>query len=219
MRSGAWKANDRLRTEGSRLVAKAARQAGVGRFIQESASILYADGGDEWLTESSPLAVTRAVEPAAIAETNAAEFAPDHRDPVILRFGNLIGDDPTTRWRLAQARSGRPVGLGAPQDWAHVVHPEDAGTAVAASLTAPGGVYNVGADPVTRQAMNDVFAQAVDRNRVGFVPRLVVRLAGERLEPLTRSHRVTSDKLHETTGWKPVRHTFDQSWLTDLLSA
>ena len=87
--------------------------------------------------------------------------------------------------------------------WAHLVHPEDAGTAVAAALHAPGGVYNVGADPVRRGAMLGVFGEVVDRDSVGFLPRLVVKMAGERLEPLTRSHRISSAKLHEVTGWKP----------------
>ena len=119
MRSGGLEGQRPAAHRGIPAGGEAAGTPAVGRLIQESASFVYADGGDEWLTESSPLAVTRAVEPAAIAETNAAEFAPDHRDPVILRFGNLIGDDPMTRWRLAQARSGRPVGLGAPHDWAH----------------------------------------------------------------------------------------------------
>jgi nucleoside-diphosphate-sugar epimerase len=219
MRPGAWRVNDRLRTEGSRLVAHAAREAGVGQLVQESASFLYADGGDDWITEASPLSVTRAVEPAAIAETNAGEFARDNRPPVVLRFGGLVGDDPTTRWRLAQAKAGRPVGVGDPEGWAHVVHPSDAGAAVAAAVTAPGGVYNVGADPVTREDMTRVYAQAVGRHDLRFMPRLVVRMAGERFEPLTRSLRVSSDKLHQTTGWKPVHHTFDQAWLTDLTTA
>ncbi len=219
MLPGAWRANDRVRADGSRHVARAAREAGVGHFVQESVSSLYADGGDGWITEESPLSVTRAVEPAAIAETNAAEFARDQRRPVILRFGNLVGDDPMTRWRLAQARAGRPVGVGEPSGWAHVVHPDDAGAAVAAAVTAPGGVYNVGADPVVRGDMTGVYARAVGRPGLRFLPRLMVKVAGERLEPLTRSHRVSSAKLHETTGWKPVHHTFDQAWLTELLSA
>ena len=41
------------------------------------------------------------------------------------------------------------------------------------------------------------------------MPRLVVKLAGERLELLTRSHRVSSDRFHEATGWKPLHHVFD----------
>jgi nucleoside-diphosphate-sugar epimerase len=213
MRRGAWKLNDRLRTEGSRIVVTAARDAGVRRIVQESVSFLYADGGDAWINETSPLSVTAAVEPSAVAESNASDFASPSRAPVILRFGQFLGDDPATRWRLAQAKSGRAIGLGNPLGWAHVVHPEDAGRAVAAALTAPAGVYNVGAEPVLRDEMTRVFGEIVGHPDVGFMPRLVVKVAGERLEPLTRSQRVSSDRFHEATGWKPLHHVFDASWL------
>ena len=214
LRPGAWRVNDRLRTEGSKAVAAAATAAGVRRLVQESVSFMYADGGEEWISEDGPLSVTRAVEPAAVAEANAASFECRSRQPVVLRFGQFVGDDPTTRWTLGRAKAGHPVGLGAAASWGHVVHPEDAGAAVAAALEAPGGVYNVGAAPVRRGEMMQVIAQAVERDDVGFVPPLLVKLAGERVEPLTRSHRVSSAKLHEATGWKPIREVFDQSWLT-----
>ena len=218
LRPGAWRANDRLRTEGAKVVASAAKTAGVRRFVQESISFLYVDAGDSWITETSPVCVTRAVEPAAVAETAATDFGCTSRQSVILRFGNFIGDDPMTRWRLGQARAGRPVGLGDPQGWAHVVHLHDAGTAVAAALTAPDGVYNVGAEPVRRETLAATFAAAVGRSHARFAPPWMVKLAGERLEPLTRSHRVSSAKLHEATGWKPAYDTFDSSWLRDLAS-
>ncbi len=214
IRPGAWKPNDKLRTEGSKVVAQAARAAGVRRLVQESVSFLYADGGDEWINEDSELSVTRAVEPAAVAEANAAGFDCKSRRPVILRFGHFVGDDPMTHWRIAQAKAGRPIGIGDPQGWAHVVHPDDAGTAVVAALDAPGGVFNVGAEPVRRDEMNDVFARAVGRSSLGFMPKVLVKVGGDRLAPLARSHRISSAKLHEATGWKPVHDVFDTSWLS-----
>lgn len=216
LRPGAWRANDRLRTEGSKAVTSAAKAAGVRRFVQESISFMYADSGDSWITETSPVCVTRAVEPAAVAETSATDFGCTPRQSVLLRFANFIGDDAMTRWRLAQARSGRPVGVGDPRGWAHVVHLHDAGTAVAAALTAPGGVYNVGAEPVRRDALASTFAAAAGRPQARFAPPWMVKVAGERLEPLTRSHRVSSAKLHDATGWKPAYDAFDSSWLRDL---
>ncbi|MGH3354634.1 MAG: NAD-dependent epimerase/dehydratase family protein, partial [Nocardioidaceae bacterium] len=65
---GSWRTNDRIRVEGSRSVAEAAKRAGVLRVVQESVSFVYADGGDDLLDESSPLMVTRATEPVAEAE-------------------------------------------------------------------------------------------------------------------------------------------------------
>jgi nucleoside-diphosphate-sugar epimerase len=216
LRPGAWKVNDRLRVEGSKTVAQAARDAGVRRLVQESVSLLYADGGDDWITEESTLSVSRSLDPAAMAETNAGMFACRSRRPVVLRFGSIIGNDPITKWRLAQARAGRPIGLGDPNGWAHLVHPEDAGTAVSAALDAPDGVYNVGAEPVRRQEMVAAFAHAVGRDELGFMSSMLVRLGGDRLSPLTRSHRVSSALLHESTGWKPLHDQFTTSWLTDL---
>jgi len=213
LRRGSWRVNDRLRTEGSRSVATAAEVAGVRRLVQESVSFLYTDGGEAWITETSPLSVTRALEPAAVAEANAATFASASREAVVLRFGNVVGDEPATRWLVERARAGRPIGFGEADNWAHLVHPEDAGTAVAAALHAPSGVYNVGADPVRRGAMLGVFGEVADRSTVGFLPRLVVKMAGERLEPLTRSHRISSAKLHEVTGWKPAHPVFDPQWI------
>jgi len=211
----AWRTNDRLRTEGSATIAHAARDAGVRMLVQESVSFMYAEGADRWITEDSTVAVTRSTDPAAVAEDNASRFHSASRTAVILRFGQLVGRDPITRWRLNRARAGRPVILGDPAGWAHLVHPDDAGTAVASALAAPGGVYNVGADPVRRSDMNRVFARAAGRDDLGRVSPLMVRLAGERIAPLTRSHRISSAKLHEMTGWKPVRHEFDSSWLTN----
>lgn len=218
VRRGAWKVNDRLRIEGSRIVVAAAEDAGVRRIVQESTSLLYADGGDVWLTEASPLSVTGAVEPAAVAESNAAEFESPSRAPVTLRFGQFVGNEAMTRWRLGHARSGRAIGLGDPAGWAHVVHPDDAGRAVAAALTAPPGAYNVGAEPVRRDELNRIIGETVGHPEIGFMPKLVVKVAGERLEPLTRSHRVSSDRFHEVTGWKPLHHAFDASWLHDALA-
>lgn len=213
LRPGAWRANDRLRTHASRAVATAAEAAGARRLVQESVSFLYADAGDAWISESGPLAVTGALEPAAVAEANALSFTAASREAVVLRFGSFVGADDATRWQLARARAGRPIGLGSPDGWAHLVHPEDAGSAVAAALQASGGIYNVGADPVRRDAMLGVFGEIVDRRQVRYLPRLVVRLAGQRLEPLTRSHRISSTKLHEMTGWKPAHPVFQPDWV------
>jgi nucleoside-diphosphate-sugar epimerase len=218
MRPGAWRVNDRLRIEGSRVVVAAAQAAGVRRLVQESMSLLYTDGGDDWINEISPLSVTRALEPAAVAEVNATGFASSAREAVVLRFGTLVGDDATTRWLVGRARAGRPIGLGAADDWSHLVHPKDAGSAVAAALHAPGGFYNVGADPVRRGDMLSVIADLVDRTSVGFMPRILVKMAGERLEPLTRSHRISSTKLHDMTGWKPGYPVFQSEWLQPCLA-
>lgn len=217
LRPGAWRVNDRIRAEGSRLVVEAARAAGVRRLVQESVSVVYADGGERWIDEDSPVVVNRAAEPMALAETHAQNFVGHSRESVVLRLGGIIGDDDYTRWRLARARSGQPIGVGPPDGWMHVVHAADVGSAVLAALNAPSGVYNVGAEPVRRRELAQVLAAAVGRDRSSFMSRTMVRLGGERLELLARSQRVSSAAFANATGWKPEHPELSVDWVHSLL--
>lgn len=209
---GAWRSNDRLRTEGVRRVVAAAREAGVRRIVQESVSYLYADQGDDWITENSPLDITRATEPASVAEAQVQDYLCDSRAGVVLRFGLVVGDDPLTRWQLRSAAHGRRIGLGHPDGWLHPIHTDDLGGAVLAALSAPSGIYNVGAEPVRRADYVHVFAEAVGRGRGGFLSPLATRVAGVRAEPLARSLRVSSERLASATGWAPRRGAFEPGW-------
>jgi nucleoside-diphosphate-sugar epimerase len=138
---------------------------------------------------------------------------------VVLRFGSIVGDDPLTRWRLTRARSGQALGIGDPSRWAHLVHPHDVGTAIVAALHAPSGVYNVGAEPVRRSALLEAFAAVSGQRRPTYLSRMLLRLGGERLEPVMRSHRISSERFGARTGWVPVHSTFSAGWLQDALVA
>jgi nucleoside-diphosphate-sugar epimerase len=218
LRPSAWRAYDQLRTDGVRRVVDAAVQAGVRRLVQESVSFIYADAADEWVTEQSPVAITRATEPASVGESHIQDYTCGSRTGVVLRFGTIIGDDPLTRQQLGLVRHGRPIGLGAPDGWAHVVHTDDLGPAVLAALHAPSGVYNVGAEPVRRYELVAGFAAAAGRESIDFVGPLVRRLGGVRLEPMCRSLRVSSDHFAASTGWAPHRAEFDSGWCEVLPS-
>lgn len=212
LRPGAWRESDLLRTEGVRNVVSAARRAGVRRVVQESVSFLYADNGDGWTTEESPVEITQATEPASVGESQVQDYACGSRHGVVLRFGTIVGDDRLTRWLLRSAGRGRPVGMGHPESWAHVVHTDDLGSAVVAALYAPSGVYNVGAEPVRRADLAQGYADAVGRDTAEFMGPMLRRLAGTRVEPLTRSLRVSSEHFIAQTGWTPRRAKFDASW-------
>lgn len=216
LRHRAWRVHDRLRTDGVRRVVAAARAAGVRRVVQESVSFLYADQGDAWVREDSPLEITRATEPASVGESHVQDYACESRAGVVLRLGTIIGDDPMTRFQIRSLRHGRPIGLGSPDGWAHVVHTDDLGPAVAAALTAPSGVYNVGAEPVRRFELVAGFAAFAGRESIDFMGPLMRRVGGVRLEPLARSLRVSSEHLTASTGWSPRRATFDPTWFEAL---
>ncbi|AXT85916.1 epimerase [Aeromicrobium sp. A1-2] len=219
LRPGSLKAIDKIRLRGSRIVTEAAVDAGVGRIIQQSLSFMYADQRDDWINEDSPVDVTGATEPVVVAENNVEAIAASGGTAVSLRFGLIAGNDGNTAWLFRRAAAGRSIGLGEETSWMHVIHPDDVGTAVVHALTAPGGVYNVGAEPVQRRDYVDAIAMAAGRREGHFLPGWVLRLGGEKLEILTRSQRVSSQLFSERTGWYPRHATLTPEWFHDLVRA
>ena len=214
---GAWRANDRIRSHGTGIVASAAREAGVGRVVQQSLSFVYADNGDEWIDEHSTIELTRASEHVVVAEGEIDDFTRAGGVGVSLRFGQIAGPDGNTAWLLRRARAGRPIGIGAPDSWAHVVHADDVGSAALAALTVPAGAYNVGAEPVKRDDMADTFALVGGRKEGRFFSRPVMRLGGQRLEMISRSQRVSSQRFCDRTGWHPQYPKLTPDWFDGVL--
>lgn len=220
LRPGSLKAIDRIRLHGSRIVADAAERAGVERIVQQSLSFIYADHGDEWIDEHSPVDVSRTTEPVVVAEENVRAFAAAGGTAVSLRFGLITGDDPNTAWLFRRAAAGRSIGLGDEHSWMHLIHTEDVGTAVVHALAAPGGTYNVGAEPVQRRDYVDTIALAAGRRTGGhFLPPWILRLGAEKLEILIRSQRVSSQLFSDRTGWHPNHPKLTPEWFDDLVRA
>src|SRR5215207_526933 len=77
---------------------------------------------------------------------------------------------------------------------------DDAATAVAAALRVPAGIYNVvDADPPTRAKIDAGLAAAVGRDAL----RPALDKVPPEFEPIARSQRVSSRRLHEASGWTP----------------
>jgi nucleoside-diphosphate-sugar epimerase len=217
LRPGSLKAIDRIRLHGSKVVTDAAQRAGVERIIQQSLSFMYADQDDDWIDEHSPVDVTHATEPVVVAEENVKAIEAAGGTAVSLRFGLITGNDRNTAWLFRRAAAGRSIGLGAENSWMHVIHPDDVGSAVVNALTAPGGVYNVGAEPVQRRDYVDTIAMAAGRRGGHFLPGWILRLGGEKLEILTRSQRVSSQLFSDRTGWHPHHPKLTPDWFDDLV--
>ena len=213
---GAWATNNRIRTEGSRTIVEAADQAGVARIVQQSLSFVYGDNGDDWIDEHSPIDITRYAEPVVVAESYVEGFARSGGEGISLRFGLITGPDGNSAWLLRRARAGKATGMGPRAGWCHVVHPADVGTAVAAALMVPSGVYNVGAEPIQRQDLVDVYAHAAGRKEGKFFGPLAMKLAGQRVELSTRSQRVSSQRFGDRTGWHPSYPKMTPDWFDSV---
>jgi nucleoside-diphosphate-sugar epimerase len=200
----AWAENDRLRTEASAAIARAARAAGVRRLVQESIAFVYADGGDAWLDEDAPVAGGGVTTSALTAERNARELFDG--DAVVLRFGLFMGpDSESTLAALAAARAGASIAVGPPGAYRPTLWLEDAAAATAAALRVPAGTYNVAdADPPTNAEIDAALAAAVGAEA------LRPRAPGD--GPLARSQRVSSRRLREASGWAPRLRAGTLGW-------
>jgi UDP-glucose 4-epimerase len=200
----AWEENDRLRTEASAAIARAARAVHVQRLVQESIAFVYADGGDAWLDEDAPVVGGGVTTTALTAERNARDLFDG--DSVVLRFGLFTGSESGfTVAALEAARDGASFAAGPPGAYRPMLWLDDAAAAVAAALRAPAGTYNVAdADPPTNAEIDAALAAAVGVE--------ALRPQAPQGGPLARSQRVSSRRLREATGWAPRMRAGTEAW-------
>jgi nucleoside-diphosphate-sugar epimerase len=145
--------------EGTLHLARAAKEAGVPRFVFSSSCSMYgASGSDEPLDEDAPLQpLTAYAESKARAEEGLSELADSGFSPVSLRNATAYGISPRLRldvvlnnlvgWAFT---TGRIRLLSDGSSWRPIVHVRDVGRAVLGVLAAPRELvhdraYNVGA--------------------------------------------------------------------------
>jgi nucleoside-diphosphate-sugar epimerase len=112
---GAWRENDLLRRDGSRLLVDAALAGRTETYVQPTVAI-----ADE---------VPPTLESALAAEAETGRFAAAGRRGVVLRLGILDGPGTFHDGPAADAQA--------------TLHVEDAARALLAALTAPSGTYDV----------------------------------------------------------------------------
>lgn len=197
----AWEENDRVRTQASAAIARAAQAVRVQRLVQESIAFVYADGGDAWLEEDAPVAGGGVTTTALTAERNARELF--EGDAVVLRFGLFMGPDSGSALEAARGRAS--IAVGPPGAYRPTLWLDDAAAAIAAVLRAPAGTYNVAdTDPPTNAEIDAALAAAVG------VEALRPRASQD--GPLARSQRVSSRRLREASGWAPRMRAGTESW-------
>jgi nucleoside-diphosphate-sugar epimerase len=124
----AWRENDRLRADGSRILVDAAIDAGAEVYVQPTVTFVYPH--DREVSEETPVGeVLPILRSALAAEHETERFAQAGGRGVVLRFGLL--DGPGT-W------SDEPNG-----DFGATLHVDDAGRALLSALSLPSGIYNV----------------------------------------------------------------------------
>jgi nucleoside-diphosphate-sugar epimerase len=189
--------------EATMRVARAAREAGVRRFVFASSCSMYgaADGGGP-VDESAPLKpLTAYAESKVRSEESLAELASEDFAPVFMRNATAYGVSPRLRldivlnnlvgWAVT-TRAVRILSDGMP--WRPLVHVEDIARATAAILEAPeevvrGQAFNIGRDDENYQVRE--LAEIVQRA----AGDCTVEFAGSG-DPDPRSYRVDFSKFH-----------------------
>jgi len=214
-RASAWKENDRIRTEGSAVIADAALKADVGRYLQEALAFTYDDHGAEWITEEAPLFETTYTGSVKAVEASVGRFTAGAGTGVVMRFGQFYAADAShTQSMLKSARRGWSMMPGPDDAYTVTLAADDAASAVVAALGAPAGVYNiVDSQPLTRADWSAAMARAVGREHLRPLPGALTKLAATKGPNLVSSQRVSNQKFVTTTGWQPRYRSFREGIL------
>ena len=200
----AWRENDHIRRDAVPIMTAAARDASVGRFIQESFAPIYPDGGDGWITEDTPMQPVRYNGSVIDAEQAVRQFTDAGGVGIVLRFAAFYGpDSEQLPLMVKMVRRGWAPLPGPASSFVSSVSHDDAASAVAAALSLPAGIYNVTDDePLRHRDFVDAIARAIGAAPPRLFPAWLAELGGSLARMFARSLRISNLKLREQ-GWAP----------------
>jgi nucleoside-diphosphate-sugar epimerase len=186
-------------------LARAAKEAGVRRFVFASSCSMYgASGTDDLVTEDAPLRpLTAYAESKVRSEEALSELADEDFAPTFMRNATAYGASPRVRFDVVLNNlaawaytTGKVMIMSDGTPWRPLVHVRDIVTAAEAALVAPlervaNQAFNVGAN-----SENYRISQLAEIVRDTF-PGCEIEYA-EGAGPDPRSYRVDFSKLAET---------------------
>jgi nucleoside-diphosphate-sugar epimerase len=223
----AFEATDRLRTEGTRNLVDAAREAGADRIIAQSVAFAYRVDGppDRLKTEDDPLIGEDA--PADFRDIADAvgtlERTVLDADGIVLRYGWFYG--PGTGYAASDGaiaarvrKRGFPV-VGEGGGVYSFIHVDDAASATVAAIDrGTPGIYNVvDDDPAPVREWLPVYAQAIGAKQPRRVPKLAARIAaGSWMTNVsTRMRGASNEKAKRELDWEPRYPSWRQGFVQD----
>ena len=219
-----------LNGDGSASLARAAKAAGVRRYIYSSSCSVYGAGTGEWKTEESPvMPLTPYADCKLRNEALLASLADDNFTPTCMRNATAYGASPRMRFDIVLNQfagfawtTGRIVMNSDGSPWRPLVHARDIAEAFACVLDAPpetvhNQIFNVGSNEENYRVREiaEITAAAFPGAETTFGP------AGHD----GRSYRVSFDKIASVlpafrcqwtaaSGAAELREIFDRVQMT-----
>jgi nucleoside-diphosphate-sugar epimerase len=217
--------NDRLRSEGTRLLVDAAKAAGARRIVAQSIAFAYAPGAPGALhRERDPLFLDapQSFRRSALALADL-ESTVLGASGIVLRYGYFYGPGTSISSGGSMAQDlgrrrlpivGRGTGV-----WSFI-HIDDAARATVAALAHDGsGVYNiVDDDPAPVAEWIPALAHAVNAPRPWRVPAPIARLVagGYGVTVMTRGQGASNELAKRELGWQPIYTSWREGFQTAL---
>jgi nucleoside-diphosphate-sugar epimerase len=217
--------NDRLRSEGTRILVGAAHEAGARRVIAQSIAFMYAPGPagtlhdeDDPLLSDAPPSFARTA--AAVRELERTVLG---AGGVVLRYGYFYGPGSSIARDGSMAEDLRrrrfPI-VGRGEGIWSFIHLRDAAQATLAALdSGPSVAYNiVDDDPAPVREWLPALAEAVGAPRPMRVPAALARLiAGSYgVAVLTRAQGARNERAKRELGWTPAIPSWRAGFATAL---
>jgi 2-alkyl-3-oxoalkanoate reductase len=214
--------NNRVRTEGTRILVDAALAAGARRVVAQSIAFVYAPTGD-WIKEENAALFTDAPPPvggivAAIVEHEQRVTGTAGIEGLVLRYGMLYGPGTyhdrrgSTAADIIAGRMALVEGATGMYSWLHV---EDAASAAVAALErgAP-GIYNVVDDePAPQSEWLPVLAQALRAD-----PPTAAEMPPPPETPEMSLRGAVNAKAKRELGWLPRYASWREGFAATLAS-
>ena len=198
--SGAWENNTRLRVDGTQRLLQASLAVGVKRYIQQSITMAYPDGGDEWIYENTPLDASpqRAAINAPVIDMEdwVRDIAHEQLQWCILRGGNFVGPGTAQENLLAKIRARKSIIPCDGSSFLSLIHVTDMAVAVSKALLHPlgGTIYNIVDEPIRSGNYLNHLAKLVG----------VAQLEQDYSQPCPPSWRCSNQAARTLLGWAPT---------------
>jgi nucleoside-diphosphate-sugar epimerase len=225
-RKGVYIANNRIRSEGTRNLIAAAREAGARRFVAQSIGFMYLPTGSAVKSEADPILSSAkgefggSVDATRDLERQTLEAA--GMEGIVLRYAFFYGPGTSYAsdgYQASEVRKRRFPIIGDGSGTFSFIHIDDAATATVAACERGGpGIYNVADDePAPLREWLPAYAEALGAKRPWHVPMWLARLIGGPAAGLAGAMRGCSNaRAKAELDWQPRWSSWRQGFREGL---